>query len=242
MAVTTVHAQLIRYTDSGNQVIINLKNSGSDVSLTRSNTNIPTSVSTVQGLANSLGALAFKSSLSKSDVGLGNVDNTADSSKSVKYAASAGNADTLDGVHSNAFSANHAAGTWDYTTGKSSSYVTFDVSEGKGGPGSWVNGFVSTHNNYLSSYIVNVHRTPNWYVGYNEYHDGGGSTAPVWNLLIHSGNYTQFSPTKTGSGASGTWGINVTGNAATATKVKSMDFLKVQKETPTEECIWCKID
>lgn len=35
----------------------------------------------------------------KADVGLGNVDNTADSAKSVKYATSAGNADTVDGYH-----------------------------------------------------------------------------------------------------------------------------------------------
>lgn len=34
-----------------------------------------------------------------------------------------------------------------------------------------------------------------------------------WNKLIHSGNYTDYTVTKTGSGASGTWGINVTGSA-----------------------------
>ena len=42
-----------------------------------------------------------KPSYSKSEVGLGNVDNTADSAKSVRYAASAGNADTVDGHHFN---------------------------------------------------------------------------------------------------------------------------------------------
>ncbi len=40
---------------------------------------------------------------SKSEVGLGNVDNTADANKSVKYASSAGDADTLDGKHAAAF-------------------------------------------------------------------------------------------------------------------------------------------
>ena len=34
----------------------------------------------------------------------------------------------------------------------------------------------------------------------------------AYNLLT-SGNYTEYCPTKTGSGASGTWGINVTGSA-----------------------------
>jgi hypothetical protein len=37
------------------------------------------------------------------------------------------------------------------------------------------------------------------------------------NQLLHAGNYTSYSPSLTGSGASGTWGINITGNAATAT-------------------------
>lgn len=36
--------------------------------------------------------------------------------------------------------------------------------------------------------------------------------------LLHSSNYNTFVPTKTGTGASGTWGISITGNAATATK------------------------
>ena len=93
MATTTYHAQLIKYLSNGDQYILNLKNTGDDVSISRSsNGNLPAAATSAQGLANSLGALAFKSSLSKSDVGLGNVDNTADSSKSVKYATSAGSA------------------------------------------------------------------------------------------------------------------------------------------------------
>lgn len=39
----------------------------------------------------------------KSEVGLSNVDNTADASKRVSYATSAGEADTLDGKHASAF-------------------------------------------------------------------------------------------------------------------------------------------
>ena len=92
MATTTVaHASLIRYDSDGNQLVINLKNTGDDVSISRSsNGNLPAGATTAQGLANSLGALAFKNSLSKADVGLENVDNTADSAKSVNYANTAG--------------------------------------------------------------------------------------------------------------------------------------------------------
>lgn len=50
-----------------------------------------------------------------------------------------------------------------------------------------------------------------------------GTSTLTWlgNTVIHSGNYTSYTVTKTGSGASGTWGINITGNAATATKLQT---------------------
>ena len=46
---------------------------------------------------------------------------------------------------------------------------------------------------------------------------GIDSTWNSWYTLLHSGNYNSYSPTLTGTGASGTWGINISGNAATAT-------------------------
>lgn len=42
-----------------------------------------------------------------------------------------------------------------------------------------------------------------------------------WFKLLGSNNYTNYTVTKTGSGASGTWGINITGNAGTATKLST---------------------
>ena len=39
--------------------------------------------------------------------------------------------------------------------------------------------------------------------------------------LIHSGNYNSYAPTLTGTGASGTWGISISGNAASATKLQT---------------------
>ena len=38
------------------------------------------------------------------------------------------------------------------------------------------------------------------------------------NEILHSNNYTSYTVTKTGGGASGTWGISISGNATTATK------------------------
>lgn len=135
MATTTVaHASLIRYDSAGNQLVINLRNTGDDVSISRSsNGNLPTTVSTVQSLANSLGALAFKSSLSKSDVGLGNVNNTTDSSKSVKYATSAGSANAV---------------AWGNVSGKPSTYPpashthNYAGSSSAGGPATSASGLV----------------------------------------------------------------------------------------------------
>lgn len=109
--------------------------------------------------------------------------------------------------------------TWDFSTQHSNGHVTFDVSAPEGGPGSWINGFVSTHNSYLSSYIVNKHRTSDWYVGYSEWRETN-TVMPTWHKLLHSGNYTDYTVTKTGSGASGTWGISITGDANAANYIK----------------------
>jgi hypothetical protein len=39
-----------------------------------------------------------------------------------------------------------------------------------------------------------------------------------WRTVLDSSNYTSYAPSLTGSGASGNWGINVTGNAATTSQ------------------------
>lgn len=56
----------------------------------------------------------------------------------------------------------------------------------------------------------------------------GGSTWKAWRRILDSSNYTSYTVTKSGSGASGTWGISVTGsstsctgNAATATRLQT---------------------
>lgn len=44
-----------------------------------------------------------------------------------------------------------------------------------------------------------------------------------WQTVLSSNNYTDYTVKKDGTGASGTWGISITGNAATATKAISAD-------------------
>lgn len=45
-----------------------------------------------------------------------------------------------------------------------------------------------------------------------------GTLNAGWRTVLDSANYTSYTVTKTGGGASGTWGIGISGNAATASK------------------------
>lgn len=46
--------------------------------------------------------------------------------------------------------------------------------------------------------------------------NGINSTWNAWQVMLSSSNFTSYSPSLTGLGASGTWGINITGSAASA--------------------------
>ena len=48
---------------------------------------------------------------------------------------------------------------------------------------------------------------------------GGTGTWRSWNTLLDTSNYTSYTVTKTGGGASGTWNINISGTAAKANSV-----------------------
>ena len=97
------------------------------------------------------------------------------------------NADTVDGEHASNFSYTHQS-SFDFSKRKSGRIVTFDQS----GTGyGWINGFASTHNNYLTSVIFNEHRSSNWYVGYMEGDMSTGETnglQAVHKLAFADGN------------------------------------------------------
>lgn len=52
---------------------------------------------------------------------------------------------------------------------------------------------------------------------YHRYGNANGIET-TWREVLDSSNYTNYTVTKGGSGATGTWGISITGNAATASK------------------------
>ena len=99
------------------------------------------------------------------------------------------NADTVDGEHASNFSYTHQS-SFDFNTIKNGRIVTFDHSNTAYG---WINGFASTHDNYLTSVIFNSHRTSNWYVGYIE---GNTSTGKTNGLqAVHKLAFTDQIPT-----------------------------------------------
>lgn len=64
--------------------------------------------------------------------------------------------------------------------------------------------------NYFAMQIAARFDNQDWY-----FRNTANSGTQAWSTMLHSGNYNNYAPTKTGTGASGTWGINITGNAAT---------------------------
>lgn len=67
------------------------------------------------------------------------------------------------------------------------------------------------------------------------YTSNGSGYTSAWTRVLTHRNYTTYTVTKTGSGASGTWGISITGNANTATKLNSRGRLTALSGTNAGE-------
>jgi len=86
-------------------------------------------------------------------------------------------------------------------------------------------------------------------VRFGNYDISDGNSWTAWKTLLASDNYNDYAPTKTGGGASGSWSINVTGSAGSATtagdSTKWGGAVKfVQATTPTGGVngdIWFKV-
>lgn len=64
-----------------------------------------------------------------------------------------------------------------------------------------------------------------YYSGTMQFRNKTDSTTwTAWKTVLTSSNYTSYSPSLTGSGASGTWGISVSGSAASATDALRLVF------------------
>lgn len=127
-------------------------------------------------------------------------------------------ADTVDGEHASNFSYTHQS-SFNFNTIKNGRIVTFDQPNTDYG---WINGFASTHNNYLTSVIFNSHRTSYWYVGYME----GYSTGKTNGLQeVHRLAFVDQIPTKlsqlTNDSGFITSSASISGNAGSATKLQT---------------------
>lgn len=76
---------------------------------------------------------------------------------------------------------------------------------------------VITFNRHPGAYDSQLGFSSNGNIYYRAFTAVALNTTQAWKTLLDSDNYNTYAPTKTGTGASGTWGISITGNAATAT-------------------------
>lgn len=164
----------------------------------------------------------------KSEVGLGNVDNTADKDKSVKYATSAGAADSSLSLFTNpstrptsgdydltsptyAYKVTHSIASSIMKTGKppeESHILTFGWDSFTGWGAQLAIGSEKGNHLYVRGANSKQKTVDNKTVNYSEWDSD-------WRTILDSGNYSSYTVTKTGGGASGNWGIN----AASASKL-----------------------
>lgn len=131
---------------------------------------------------------------------------------------SATNADTVDGVHAGSMFYNKG----DWANDNWATMGTYQVNKVSitGGAYGWGQVIsISTGNARFQLYVTDQYEGD----GRLYYRTGWDSNINDWNTILDSENYNKFVPTKTGAGASGTWGINITGNAASATNADKLD-------------------
>jgi hypothetical protein len=143
--------------------------------------------------------------LTSSDVGLGNVENK--SSATIRGEITSSNVTTALGF-----------------TPLNRATVTGDWNVKTNGQASLISGGTNNHNGTTTTSGIYL---PHSTAGYGVQIGGRLNTLwfrteennvwDSWRVLLHSGNYNSYSPTLTGTGASGTWGISITGSSASTT-------------------------
>lgn len=127
-------------------------------------------------------------------------------------------ADTYSSTFVNkAFVAFAERGSWDYAN---NGYVSTDTGVNIPLAGTAIFQWGASDTNKTQLYI-----TPHNNLGVSNpaanemlfYTSNGSDYTSAWTRVLTHRNYTNYTVTKTGGGASGTWGISITGNAATAT-------------------------
>lgn len=131
-------------------------------------------------------------------------------------------ADTYSSTFVNkAFVAYAERGSWAYTN---NGYITTDTGVNIPLAGTAIFQWGASDTNKTQLYITPHNNSGVSNPAANEmlfYTSNGSGYTSAWTRVLTHRNYTNYTVTKTGGGASGTWGISITGNAATANRILS---------------------
>lgn len=144
-------------------------------------------------------------------------------------------ADTYSSTFVNkAFVAFAERGSWDYAN---NGYVSTDTGVNIPLAGTAIFQWGASDTNKTQLYITPHNNSGVSNPAANEmlfYTSNGSGYTSAWTRVLTHRNYTNYTVTKTGGGASGTWGISITGNAATANRIisHSISDTLANKTTP----------
>lgn len=151
----------------------------------------------------------------------GSIDGRYVGGKKIAGHGSQGTAYTADTYSSNfvnkAFVAYAERGSWAYAN---NGYVSTDTGVNIPLAGTAIFQWGASDTNKTQLYITPYNNSGVSNPAVNEmlfYTSNGSGYTSAWTRVLTHRNYTNYTVTKTGGGASGTWGISITGNAATAT-------------------------
>lgn len=168
----------------------------------------------------------------------GSIDGRYVGGKKTAGHGSQGTAYTADTYSSNfvnkAFVAYAERGSWAYAN---NGYITTDTGVNIPLAGTAIFQWGASDTNKTQLFITPMNNSGVSNPAVNEmlfYTSNGSKFSSGWSRVLTNRNYTIYTVTKTGGGASGTWGISITGNAATANRIisHSISDTLANKTTP----------
>lgn len=168
----------------------------------------------------------------------GSIDGRYVGGKKTAGHGSQGTAYTADTYSSNfvnkAFVAYAERGSWAYAN---NGYITTDTGVNIPLAGTAIFQWGASDTNKTQLFITPMNNNSVSNPAVNEmlfYTSNGSEYSSGWSRVLTNRNYTIYTVTKTGGGASGTWGISITGNAATANRIisHSISDTLANKTTP----------
>lgn len=168
----------------------------------------------------------------------GSIDGRYVGGKKIAGHGSRGTAYTADTYSSNfvnkAFVAYAERGSWAYAN---NGYITTDTGVNIPLAGTAIFQWGASDTNKTQLFITPMNNNGVSNPAVNEmlfYTSNGSEYSSGWSRVLTNRNYTIYTVTKTGGGASGTWGISITGNAATANRIisHSISDTLANKTTP----------